>query len=48
MPNNSKPAFNRQESWRNKRVKPAWRRARGVTRKKRKEEARWTAKLKVG
>ena len=48
MPNNSKPAFNRQESWRYKRVKPAWRRARGVTSKMRKEEAGWPAKVKVG
>jgi len=48
MPNNSKPAFNRQESWRYKRVKPAWRRARGVTSKIRKEEAGWPAKVKVG
>jgi large subunit ribosomal protein L32e len=48
MPNNNKPAFNRQESWRYKRVKPAWRRARGVTSKIRKEEAGWPAKVKVG
>ena len=48
MPNNSKPAFNRQESWRYKRVKPAWRRARGVTSKIRKEESGWPAKVKVG
>ena len=48
MANNSKPAFNRQESWRYKRVKPAWRRARGVTSKIRKEESGWPAKVKVG
>ena len=48
MPNNSKPAFVRQESWRYKRVKPAWRRARGVTSKIRKEEAGWPPKVKVG
>ncbi len=48
MANNSKPAFKRQESWRYKRVKPAWRRARGVTSKMRKEEAGWPAKVKVG
>src|SRR5712691_947370 len=48
MPNNSKPAFHRQESWRYKRVKPAWRRARGVTSKMRKEESGWPAKVKVG
>jgi large subunit ribosomal protein L32e len=48
MGNTSKPAFNRQESWRYKRVKPAWRRARGVTSKIRKEEAGWPAKVKVG
>src|SRR2546427_10117823 len=48
MANNSKPAFIRQESWRYKRVKPAWRRARGVTSKMRKEEAGWPAKVKVG
>ena len=48
MGNNSKPAFTRQESWRYKRVKPAWRRARGVTSKMRKEEAGWPAKVKVG
>ncbi len=44
----SKHAFNRQESWRYKRVKPAWRRARGVTSKIRKEEAGWPPKVKVG
>ncbi len=48
MANNSKPAFVRQESWRYKRVKPAWRRARGVTSKMRKEESGWPAKVKVG
>ncbi len=48
MPNNNKPAFIRQESWRYKRVKPAWRRARGVTSKMRKEESGWPAKVKVG
>jgi large subunit ribosomal protein L32e len=48
MANTNKPAFNRQESWRYKRVKPAWRRARGVTSKIRKEEAGWPAKVKVG
>src|SRR5712692_1686664 len=48
MANTSKPAFNRQESWRYKRVKPAWRRARGVTSKIRKEESGWPAKVKVG
>ena len=48
MTNTSKPAFVRQESWRYKRVKPAWRRARGVTSKIRKEEAGWPVKVKVG
>ncbi len=48
MANTSKPSFNRQESWRYKRVKPAWRRARGVTSKIRKEESGWPAKVKVG
>ena len=48
MTNTSKPAFVRQESWRYKRVKLAWRRARGVTSKIRKEEAGWPAKVKVG
>src|SRR5438132_7672777 len=48
MANMSKNAFNRQESWRYKRVKPAWRRARGVTSKIRKEEAGWPPKVKVG
>ncbi len=48
MANTSKPAFNRTESWRYKRVKPAWRRARGVTSKIRKEESGWPAKVKVG
>src|SRR5712664_1130238 len=48
MANMSKHAFNRQESWRYKRVKPAWRRARGVTSKIRKEEAGWPTKVKVG
>jgi large subunit ribosomal protein L32e len=48
MANMRKHAFNRQESWRYKRVKPAWRRARGVTSKIRKEEAGWPPKVKVG
>src|SRR5438309_3363432 len=48
MANMSKHAFNRQESWQYKRVKPAWRRARGVTSKIRKEEAGWPPKVKVG
>src|SRR5438132_12106892 len=48
MANMSKHAFNRQESWRYKRVKPAWRRACGVTSKIRKEEAGWPPKVKVG
>jgi large subunit ribosomal protein L32e len=48
MANTSKHAFVRQESWRYKRVKPAWRRARGVTSKMRKEEAGWPPKVKVG
>jgi large subunit ribosomal protein L32e len=48
MTNTSKHAFVRQESWRYKRVKPAWRRARGVTSKIRKEEAGWPPKVKVG
>ena len=48
MANTTKPAFVRQESWRYKRVKPAWRRARGVTSKMRKEESGWPAKVKVG
>lgn len=48
MANMSKHAFNRQESWRYKRVKPAWRRARGVTSRIRKEEAGWPPKVKVG
>lgn len=48
MANTSKPAFNRQESWRYKRVKQAWRRARGVTSKIRKEEAGWPPKVKIG
>lgn len=48
MTKTRKPAFVRQESWRYKRVKTAWRRARGVTSKIRKEEAGWPAKVKVG
>jgi large subunit ribosomal protein L32e len=48
MTNTSKHNFVRQESWRYKRVKPAWRRARGVTSKIRKEEAGWPPKVKVG
>jgi len=48
MADMSKHAFKRQESWRYKRVKPAWRRARGVTSKMRKEEAGWPPKVKVG
>src|SRR5438128_9874085 len=48
MANNSKAACSRQESWRYNRVTSAWRRARGVTSKMRKEEAGWPAKVKVG
>src|SRR5437879_1761380 len=48
MANMSKHAFNRQETWRYKRGKHAWRRARGVTSKMRKEEAGWPPKVKVG
>src|SRR5438094_7994174 len=44
----SKPEFRRQESWRYKRVKENWRRPRGVTSKRRKEESGFPAKVKNG
>jgi len=44
----SKPEFERQESWRYKRITVNWRRPRGVTSKMRKEESGFPRKVKVG
>ncbi len=43
-----KPNFIRQESWRYKRVKPNWRRPRGIDSKMRSERKGWPASVKVG
>ena len=48
MPPASKHRFNRQESWRLKRVKVNWRRPKGVTSRMRKEKKGWPIKVKVG
>jgi len=44
----TKPSFVRQESWRYKRVKPSWRRPRGIDSKMRDERKGWPASVKVG
>lgn len=44
----TKPDFIRQESWRYKRVKPSWRRPRGIDSKMRSELKGWPASVKVG
>ena len=44
----TKPDFIRQESWRYKRVKPSWRRPRGIDSKMRSERKGWPASVKVG
>jgi large subunit ribosomal protein L32e len=44
----TKPGFIRQESWRYKRVKPSWRRPRGIDSKMRSEQKGWPASVKVG
>lgn len=43
-----RPEFVRQESWRYKRVKPNWRRPRGIDSKMRIEKKGWPASPKVG
>ena len=48
MAPSSKHRFERQESWRLKRVKVNWRRPRGVTSRMRKEDKGWPIKVKVG
>ena len=44
----TRPNFIRQESWRYKRVKPSWRRPRGIDSKMRDELKGWPACVKVG
>ena len=43
-----KPYFKRQESWRYKRVKKSWRRARGIDSKMRKKVKGWPKSVKAG
>lgn len=43
-----KPNFNRQESWRYKRVKPSWRKPRGRDSKMRKKKGGWPKLVEVG
>ncbi len=43
-----RPEFVRQESWRYKRVKPSWRRPRGIDSKMRMEVKGWPKRVKVG
>lgn len=43
-----KPVFQRQESWRYKRVDEGWRRPKGIDSKMRKEVKGWPARVKVG
>lgn len=43
-----KPKFIRPESWRYVRIKPNWRRPKGIDHKVRKEYKGWPARVKVG
>lgn len=43
-----RPQFVRQESWRYKRIKPNWRRPRGIDSKMRLEVKGWPKRVKVG
>jgi large subunit ribosomal protein L32e len=43
-----KPEFIRQESWRYKRVKPSWRRARGLDSKMRTKRKGWPKSVEAG
>lgn len=43
-----KPDFVRQESWRYKRVKPNWRKPKGIDSKMRKQEKGWPKLVKIG
>jgi large subunit ribosomal protein L32e len=43
-----RPRFNREESWRYKRVKPAWRSPRGKTSRVRRSKDGWPAVVKIG
>lgn len=43
-----RPEFIRQESWRYKRIKPNWRRPRGIDSKMRLEVKGWPKRVKVG
>jgi large subunit ribosomal protein L32e len=44
----SRPRFNREESWRYKRVKSAWRSPRGKTSRVRRSKDGWPAVVKIG
>jgi large subunit ribosomal protein L32e len=43
-----KPDFVRQESWRYKRVKPNWRKPKGIDSKMRKQKSGWPKLVKIG
>ena len=43
-----KPGFERQESWRYKRLKPNWRRPKGIDNKMRRKIKGWPATVNVG
>jgi large subunit ribosomal protein L32e len=43
-----KPDFVRQESWRYKRVKPNWRKPKGIDSKMRKQKKGWPKLVKIG
>ena len=44
----NRPAFERQESWRNERIHPEWRKPKGVDNKVRRQDKGWPALVRVG